>query len=577
MGKIILFYGFLAGVLAASTTPAPVTVTTTPSTLTFTSQAGALTLPKSQKVSIKASAGKPTFTAATAGDPWLNINLNSGTLPATLAVSVNPNGLTVGMYTSSITVTVAGVTAPAVVSVSLNITAAPATLTLNPGTLTFTGTQGPMTAQTVVLSTDTAPISFKASSGASWMSVSPAIGIVFPGEQVTLTVTVDATTLSPSAVPYLGKITVVASGAAVTTKSQSVAASVIVVSSAPTITSIWPLSLPLNGGPQTITITGTNFYAATLAAVQPGATATALATTIISNSVLLAVVPASMLTVAGSLNVIVQNPAPGGSSAVITESIVSAPVILGFYNSASYANTGISPGELVTIFGTNIGPATPAPMSVVGGYVATTLSNVSVTINGVAAPILYVSENQITIQVPYEVAAGAGQPVVLTNGTFPAANATVTVVASIPGIFSADGSGLGQAAAINTSAATGAVTLNGSTNPAKIGDTVTFYLTGEGNYNASLLTGAVTTNTGFIIPPSYSPLPQISPLPTVQIGGVDASGGVSYAGVVPGSLIGVLQINVAIPTGSSTGATVPVAISIGGNSTQSNVTINIHP
>jgi uncharacterized protein (TIGR03437 family) len=166
---------------------------------------------------------------------------------------------------------------------------------------------------------------------------------------------------------------------------------------------------------------------------------------------------------------------------------------------------------------------------------------------------------------------------VLTNGTNPPANTTVTVAPTAPGLFSADGSGTGEAAAINTSATTGAVTLNSTTSPAHIGDTVSFYLTGEGNYNTTLLQGAVTTNTGFIIPLTLSPLPQISPTPTVQIGGVDASAGVGYAGVVPGSIIGVLQINVVVPTGSSTGASVPVVISIGGNSTQSGMTINVHP
>jgi uncharacterized protein (TIGR03437 family) len=214
-------------------------------------------------------------------------------------------------------------------------------------------------------------------------------------------------------------------------------------------------------------------------------------------------------------------------------------------------------------------------MSITAGYVNTMLSNVTVTIGGQSAPILYVSNDQVTVQVPYEVAIGGGTAVVLTNGTNPAANATVTTAATAPGVFTSNGSGTGQAAAINTSAATGAVTLNSSTSPAKIGDTVSLYVTGEGNYNLTPLAG--TTNTGYIIPVTLSPFPQISPLPTVQIGGVDASAGVSYAGVVSGSLIGVLQINVAIPTGSSTGATVPVAISIAGNSTQSNVTLNVHP
>ncbi len=407
------------------------------------------------------------------------------------------------------------------------------------------------------------------------MTVSPTVGIVLPGGQATLTVTVDATPLAPTAVPYIGKITVVASGTNVTSKSQNITVSVTVNSQTPTITSVWPPSLAVNGGAQVLTIRGTNFYAASLGAVQVGSTATALATTVISGTALLAVVPASMVTVAGNLNVIIENPAPGGNSTATLEPVVSAPSILGIFSAASYASATISPGELVTIFGSNIGPATSATMSITAGFVDTSLSNVVVSISGVNAPLLYVSSNQVTVQVPYEVTIGPAQPVVVTNGAFPPANSTVTVAATAPGVFTADGSGTGQAAAINTSAATGAVTLNGTTTPAKIGDTVSLYLTGEGNYNPVPFSGS--SNTGYIIPSGLVPLPQIAPLPTVQIGGVDASAGVSYAGVVPGSIIGVLQINVVVPTGSSTGAAVPVAISIAGNSTQAGITLNVHP
>ena len=91
--------------------------------------------------------------------------------------------------------------------------------------------------------------------------------------------------------------------------------------------------------------------------------------------------------------------------------------------------------------------------------------------------------------------------------------AKVKINLTAPGIFTADGSGTGQAAALNYNSTTGAYTLNSTTAPAKIGDTVILYLTGEGNYNAALLTGAILTNTGFIIPATLSPLPQMSPLP----------------------------------------------------------------
>jgi len=196
-----------------------------------------------------------------------------------------------------------------------------------------------------------------------------------------------------------------------------------------------------------------------------------------------------------------------------------------------------------------------------------------VTVDGKAAPLIYVSQNQISIQVPYEVSAGIGKAVVVTNGANPAANGIVTIAAAAPGVFTADGSGAGQAAALNYNATTMLYSLNSGTNTARIGDTVILYLTGEGNYNATPLAG--TTNTGYVIPPTLTPLPQMSPLPAVTIGGAAAV--VAYAGPIPGSLLGLLQINVTVPAGSTTGAAVPVVVTIGGIATQANVTLAIHP
>ena len=61
----------------------------------------------------------------------------------------------------------------------------------------------------------------------------------------------------------------------------------------------------------------------------------------------------------------------------------------------------------------------------------------------------------------------------------------------------------------------------------------------------------------------------------VTIGGAAAV--VAYAGPLPGSIIGLLQINVTVPVGATTGSAMPVVVTIGGVATQSNVTIAIHP
>jgi uncharacterized protein (TIGR03437 family) len=297
-----------------------------------------------------------------------------------------------------------------------------------------------------------------------------------------------------------------------------------------------------------------------------------------SSTILTAVVPASLQTSAGNLVLVVSNPA--GDSAASKASTITVGNTASIYNNgvvsaASYASDAVSPGELVSIFGVNIGPTSPAPMSVTNGYVDTSLNGVSVQIDGQAAPLVYISQNELTVQVPYEAALGANKTVAITNGTN---SASTTIQDTAPGIFTADGSGTGQAAALNLAAGTGVFTLNSSTTPAKIGDTLILYLTGEGNYNAQPISG--TTNTGYIVQSSVNPLPQLNPLPTVSIGGVDASAGVTFAGPIVGSMLGLLEIEVTVPAGSATGAAVPVVVTIGGNSTltdQPNVTVAIHP
>src|SRR6202043_1502650 len=114
---------------------------------------------------------------------------------------------------------------------------------------------------------------------------------------------------------------------------------------------------------------------------------------------------------------------------------------------ASLQPGSISPGEIVTIFGTAIGPALP-----VGGIefqlfnqkVPTTLGGVTVTFNNVPAPVLFVKGNQINCIVPYEI---AGQPlasIVVNFAGVAAASFQARVTDTTPAIFSLTESGNGQ-------------------------------------------------------------------------------------------------------------------------------------
>src|ERR1035438_8662267 len=85
--------------------------------------------------------------------------------------------------------------------------------------------------------------------------------------------------------------------------------------------------------------------------------ATPLTTTVFkdSSTLLQAVVPATLLTQAATLNILVSNPAPGGNSAgTVSVTVGNTASILGIVNAASFASGPVSPGEIVTIFGDNI-------------------------------------------------------------------------------------------------------------------------------------------------------------------------------------------------------------------------------
>ncbi len=557
------------------------TVTATPATLTISYLIGN-PLPAAQSVSVRLSTGTATYTATNA-QGWLVVSPPAGTLPATLSMQVNPSTLPAGTYTDTVTVTVTGVSTPTTIGVTLIVSAQPSGITASPSTLSFIVPPDPPASQSITLTTTGAPVPFTVTAGAKWMTVSPTAGVVLPGEELVLTISVNATGLAPQTAPYTGKLTIVSSnGGSAQSGTLNLTISLTVNTAAPTITSVFPSTLPVSQNPVTITIRGSGFYSSTVAGLS-GLTAP-LATKLLSSNALLATIPASELATPTTLNLFVTNPPPGGSSTMFSVPVADTPVLLASVNAASYSTNSttttpnVSAGELMTLFGTNIGPVTPADMTTSGpDQVSTSLAGVSVTVDGYAAPLLYVSQNQVSIQTPYEVSTSdSTQQISLVNGTAPAATMPIAIAASSPGIFSSNGTGSGQAAALNYNSTTGQYTLNSQSNPANIGSTVILYITGAGAYPGSTASAlGVSSLTGLLLPPTTSPLPQAATTPTVTIGGTAAT--VSYSGAIPGSLLGLVQLNVTVPTGATTGNAVPVTVTSGSGSAQTTMTLAIHP
>jgi uncharacterized protein (TIGR03437 family) len=107
-------------------------------------------------------------------------------------------------------------------------------------------------------------------------------------------------------------------------------------------------------------------------------------------------------------------------------------------NAASYLGD-VAPGALAVLYGTNLADNTYQDVIDSNGDFVTTLANVTVTVDGVPAPLVYLSPTQINFQVPWETVPGLAVNVQVTRNSVPSATETITVAnAASPSMFLAD-------------------------------------------------------------------------------------------------------------------------------------------
>lgn len=218
----------------------------------------------------------------------------------------------------------------------------------------------------------------------------------------------------------------------------------------------------------------------------------------------------------------------------------------GVLNSASYQSGAVAPGEIVTILGSGLGPATLVSYIVTpDGFYVNTLANTQVTFDGTPAALVYVQANQVSAIVPYSVAGHGTTRVVVSYNGVPTNTVTLPVVASAPAIFSVDGSGKGQAAILNEDG-----TNNSPDSPAQAGSIIVLYATGAGQTQPAGVDGKIAHD--------VQPTP-VLPV-SVSVGGLPAD--LIYAGAAQDAVAGMLQVSVRIPDGLASGA-VPVTLTIG--------------
>lgn len=220
----------------------------------------------------------------------------------------------------------------------------------------------------------------------------------------------------------------------------------------------------------------------------------------------------------------------------------------GIVNAASFAQP-ISPGSIVSLFGSNLAPALLSATSV---PLPTELAGTSVTVNGIKAPLFFVSAGQINLQLPWETpfsyVDSTPVPTVYVMVTTPAGtSAAVAAPVSLasPSLFSADGTGCGPAAALNI-APDGSVSVNSPSNSAAPGDTISLHGTGFGMVYLPPSDGAVSSGSERFFSDAG---------PKLDGGFVSI-----FKTVLAPGLIGVNQANFQIPLDAREGCAIPVSI-----------------
>jgi uncharacterized protein (TIGR03437 family) len=247
-------------------------------------------------------------------------------------------------------------------------------------------------------------------------------------------------------------------------------------------------------------------------------------------------------------NIHTSTDAGGAARAQLAAPITAVPAVTSALASNLDKNAAtVAPGGLLSLFGTNLAKVETDLSGWEGKTVPASLNGASVTIGGKPAPLLYVSNKQMNVQVPVDVGTGA-QPVVVNNGIGPSASFSVNVAQVAPQIF------FNPVAAVLKNAD---FSLVSAANPARAGDIVLVYATGLGTTTPAMPTGALAPATA---------VANTAPV-TATVGGQDAD--VIYSIAAPG-YVGLYQVAVRIPSGVS--GNVPVVLQQG--TTKSNV-VNI--
>jgi uncharacterized protein (TIGR03437 family) len=535
----------------------------TPNSVFFQAAANSPAVRQTIQVAAYSGVSQNFQVSASSTTNWLSVAPGVGVTPATITVVAVPALVSgAGTYTGNLTFTNFDGTQQ-VVPVTFNVTSN-VTLAASPNSLSFTqaiGAPAPAATSIQISAANGPNTNFTVSSNSSWLTVSPTAGST-PGS---ISVSVTAANLTQG--NYSGQITIVGgiNQLAVPVSFTVLAANTLTLSST---------SLNFNyqaGGaaitPQTINVTSTGasvpFISASTTSiggnwlsVSQSANGTPATVTVTVNPVSLSngIYPGA-ITISAS----------DGSGQKITVNVnltvtaPPAPQIATILNSATQQPTWLSPGLIVVIQGSGLGPANVVNGTLLApGAVDTIAGGTRILFDGVPAAILAAKSDGVLAVVPYGVSGKSTVNMIVEYQGIQSAPFSLGVFDSAPGIYTRDGSGAGQAAVVNIDGSQ-----NSPANPAAAGSIVSIYATGEGNTRPMGQDGRV------IVTDLRVPLLPVR----LYLNGRELE--ILYAGSAPGFVSGAFQVNVRIPADLAGSGSLPIELQVGVRASQPNITIAI--
>lgn len=193
----------------------------------------------------------------------------------------------------------------------------------------------------------------------------------------------------------------------------------------------------------------------------------------------------------------------------------------GTTNAASFRTGPLSPGEIVVLFGDNLGPDSLTSAPLTGNRFPNEWQGTQVPIDNQPIPIIYTSRRQVAAVIPFSVATKTGVTLEVScqgrrTGAF-----TMPVSETSPGIF--------NNAILNQDG-----TLNSPNNPALSGSILMLYGTGFGRLETQATDGA-------ILPAA------VGHTATIRATINETQAQILEAGSAPGLVAGATQINLQLP------------------------------